>query len=249
MTALALASAKASPGVTTLALGLALAWPRHRGTPTLLVEADPDGGSLAARLGLGYEPGLVALAGAARRGLDAELLGAHAQPLAEGVSVVFGPAGAEQATAALATLAPRLAPALGGLPLDVVVDLGRCSPRTPALELARAARLVLMVARPSLEEAQHLPGRVAALRAAGCEVGVVCVGSGPYPPAEVAASAGAELVGVVADDARGAARLGVDPAGGGVRRSLLWRSTADLARALAARPGALRVAERAGSGA
>ncbi|MGK2852999.1 MAG: hypothetical protein ACSLE3_02645, partial [Microbacteriaceae bacterium] len=41
MALIALASASGSPGVTTTAMGLALAWPR----PVLLVEADPTGGS------------------------------------------------------------------------------------------------------------------------------------------------------------------------------------------------------------
>ncbi len=65
MSLIAVASAKGSPGATTLTLALGLARPPARGC--LIVEADPDGGSLAARLGLSYEPGLVELAAAARR--------------------------------------------------------------------------------------------------------------------------------------------------------------------------------------
>src|SRR5207244_2826784 len=50
MTAVAWCSAKGSPGVTTAVQLVAGAWPAGR--PLLIVEADPAGGDLAARLGL-----------------------------------------------------------------------------------------------------------------------------------------------------------------------------------------------------
>jgi MinD-like ATPase involved in chromosome partitioning or flagellar assembly len=65
VTLVALASNRGSPGCTTTALALATAWPPARGAP-LLVEADPDGGVLAARIGLGIKPGLIVLCGRAR---------------------------------------------------------------------------------------------------------------------------------------------------------------------------------------
>ena len=51
MTVLVLGSVKASPGVTTLTLALALTWPRRASAGVRIVEADADGGTLAARLG------------------------------------------------------------------------------------------------------------------------------------------------------------------------------------------------------
>ena len=65
MTLVAVGSVAGSPGATRFALGLAAAWPdpsRQR----VVVEADPDGGRLGAELGVGAEPGLMALALAAR---------------------------------------------------------------------------------------------------------------------------------------------------------------------------------------
>ncbi|HEV8165498.1 MAG TPA: hypothetical protein VGR74_13810, partial [Actinomycetota bacterium] len=80
MSLLALAAAKASPGVTTTAVALAATWPAERGV--LLVEADPGGGDLAAWFGLAVEPGLVSLA-AARRSTPPSVQG-HTQPLPGG---------------------------------------------------------------------------------------------------------------------------------------------------------------------
>ena len=61
MSLVVVAGGKGAPGATTTALGLASAW---TGQQRVVVEGDPDGGVLAARLGLGYEPGLVTVAAA-----------------------------------------------------------------------------------------------------------------------------------------------------------------------------------------
>ena len=61
MTLVVVGSVAGSPGATRFVLGLAASWPdptRRR----VVVEADPDGGRLGAELGIGVEPGLMALA-------------------------------------------------------------------------------------------------------------------------------------------------------------------------------------------
>ena len=65
MTLVVVGSVAGSPGATRLAIGLAAAWP-DAGRRRVVVEADPDGGRLGAELGVGVEPGLMALALAAR---------------------------------------------------------------------------------------------------------------------------------------------------------------------------------------
>jgi MinD-like ATPase involved in chromosome partitioning or flagellar assembly len=102
----ALSSVKASPGVTTTSLALAALWPAAR---RLVIEADPSGGDLGAWLGLAPAPGLASLAAAIRHDRSPGAAWRHAQALpGGGVSVVAAPAGAEQATACLSTLAsPR----------------------------------------------------------------------------------------------------------------------------------------------
>ena len=65
MTSVAIASVADAPGATTLAVGLVSTWP-ITSEPAVLVEADPDGGRLGSRLGVGVEPGLMSLALASR---------------------------------------------------------------------------------------------------------------------------------------------------------------------------------------
>ena len=73
MTVIAIGSVAGSPGATSLALGLAAAWP-DSSHARVVVEADPDGGRLGAELGIGVEPGLMALALAVR---TADITGAE----------------------------------------------------------------------------------------------------------------------------------------------------------------------------
>ena len=100
-----------SCGVTTLALGLAAAWPNRSdssGRRVLLVEADPAGGTLAASSGWPPEPSLVSLAAAARRGGDPALMWEHCQHLPGGARVLAAPALGEQARSAVGMLGPLL---------------------------------------------------------------------------------------------------------------------------------------------
>jgi hypothetical protein len=227
MSLLALAAAKASPGVTTTAVALAATWPVER--RVLLMEADAGGGDLAAWFGLAVEPGLVSLA-TARRSTDRSLEG-HAQPLPGGLPVLPGPPGAEQATAALGLLPAELLAGLDGLEgTDVLADLGRLDPASPALPLAQAARLLVLVARPTLAELQHLAHRLAALREVCRALGVVLVGDGPYAPAEVAHTLGVEMVGTLPWDRHGAGLLAGGSAGmAALRRTGLVRAARTLA--------------------
>ncbi len=59
--------AKGSPGATTLAAALASSVPTDTGR-VLLIDADPDGGNLAAVFGAGTNPGMVTLAAATGTG-------------------------------------------------------------------------------------------------------------------------------------------------------------------------------------
>ena len=235
MSLVAVAAAKAAPGVTTSALAMAAVWPTDR--QVLLVEADPGGGDLAARFELAAQPGLVSLAAAARRQIDGALVGEHAQRLPGGLGVLVGPPGAEQAAAALGMLAP---PVLAGLDrldgVDVIADLGRLDPASTALGLARVASLLLVVVRPRLDELQHLAHRVAALRGECRALGVVLVGSGPYPAEEIAGALGVEVLAWLPADPRGASLLGgAGASAGALRRTPLLRAARGMAEAAVGR--------------
>jgi hypothetical protein len=200
MTIIAVGSVTGSPGATRFVLGLAASWPdptRRR----VVVEADPDGGRLGAELGIGVEPGLMALALAARGG------GLTADDLVErgagGVGdwfVVPAPPSAEQTSSALAHAAGSLAAvmasdAAGGS--IWLVDAGRLSTRSPAMPFARAADHVVLVTGGTFPLLQLLPHRVDALRADGCVVSVVAVEPTSWSPAEVAEFVGADVVAVL----------------------------------------------------
>jgi MinD-like ATPase involved in chromosome partitioning or flagellar assembly len=193
------ASVTGSPGATRLALGLAAAWavPAHR---RVLIEADPDGGRLGAELGVGVEPGLMALALAARTAVMTtdDVVHTGAAPVADWF-LVPAPPSAEQTYSALGHAAPALADVMTSddLATDWFVDAGRLTARSPGLTLARSAGNLLLVTHGSFAELQLVPHRVDALRTAGCRVEVVVVEPTQWSSSEVAEFVGAEVVGVL----------------------------------------------------
>ncbi len=199
MTIIAVGSVTASPGATRFLLGLAASWPdgtRRR----VVVEADPDGGRLGAELGIGVEPGLMALALAARSGgLTADDLVERGAAAVGDWFVVPAPPSAEQSSSALAHAAGSLAAVMAADADGPVwlVDVGRLSTRSPSLPFARAAAPVVLVTGGTFPLLQLLPHRVDALRSAGCAVSVVVVEPMPWAPDEVAEFVGAELVAVL----------------------------------------------------
>lgn len=214
MTVVAIGSLKASPGVTTAMLALAAVWPASR--PLLLVEADPDGGALAARFGLSTDPGLATAAPGLRREADDVVLNRHTQTLPGGTPLLVGPASPDQARASLAGCAARLGGALAASRTrDAIVDCGRLSIGTPVAPLLTAADTLLVVARPRLDELAHLTHRLPALAKASRRVGLVLIGEVPYRPDEVneAVGGGLAFIARLANDPRAAAALNGDGAG------------------------------------
>jgi len=222
-------SVKGSPGATTLALGLASVWP---GTSVLLVEADPSGGDVGLWWEIGSDPGLVSLAGAARRGRpgDVDVLD-HAYEADPGLWVVPGPAGAEQARAALHVLVDRagLLPTLTGPahgPDDgrrfdaVIVDLGRLDPASPARGLVGVLDVLLVVSRDSIADLTHLAAAAPDLTdgTARATTGVVLTQGCRYRTREVEEAIGGPVVAVLPPDPVTAAALAGTRTGAGGRR-------------------------------
>lgn len=225
MTALALVSAKHSPGVTTAALAFAAASAQDRAT--VVIEADPAGGDVAARVGLALDPGLVSLAAAGRHEGRALNVEEHCQPLPAGGSVVVAPTTYEQAGAAVATLAGRLGRSAARPDAHLtIIDCGRWFPASPVQWELEGADVVVVVARRGLDSLEHVRSRLPSLtRGAGLRVPVVLlVGDGAYRPDEVSAALGAEVVGVLPLDPRGAAALSGGASVRVARRSPLVRS-------------------------
>lgn len=208
---LAVVSAKGSPGVTTLALGLASRWPCPGAA---VVEADPAGGDILARFGRppaapGREPGLAAMALAGRAGRADDGPDGWLQPTALGVDVVAAEPGAAAAAsvAQLAGRGPGLLRALGERRPAVLLDGGRWDASSVVNPLLAATDVVLLVVRPVLDEVRQAEVRLAALRAVARDVRLIVVGDGPWPPTEVAAQLRVVLAGVVPVDRVGAGLL------------------------------------------
>lgn len=210
MAVVALASASGSPGVTTTALGLALAWPR----PVLLVEADPTGGSgLLSGYFRGtreYDSGLIELALTANNLGDA--LADVAHPIeGTGVSFVAGTRSRTQASALRDLWAP-LAEALSELEAtgqDVIVDAGRLglngSPE-PLLDAADLALLVSHSTLPALAAMRSWADAFQRLALDWHQAGIVLVGEGqPYGAREVATVVSLPVVASLPEDRESAA--------------------------------------------
>lgn len=150
-----LTSAAGSPGTTTTALGLALAWPSE----VILLEADPVGGSAILA---GYFRGeleqpatLMRLWAEHRQGRLAQALREAPLELTETVSYIPGPAGAMNA-AGLGDLWPALAVHLrhvSDLGVDVVIDLGRWGHASMPAALVNASDELLVCMRSDLVSA------------------------------------------------------------------------------------------------
>jgi hypothetical protein len=157
---IAVGSDKGSPGATTLATVLGLAWPGDR----VVCELDPRGADLPFRLmhvngqHMPAQPSVATLAVAARPGGAPPQLEQFAHPTAIGVPVIHG----EVSTRASSKVAPHL-PAIAQLAAawrgTVIADVGSLQPSNPALVVAKAASIVLLVMRPTTEGLGHLRAR------------------------------------------------------------------------------------------
>jgi len=233
----AVATMKGGTGATSLALGITAGWPRPG---AVLVEADPDGGDLAARFGHHPDPGLVSFAAAARSGGTAGLLRAHLQRLRLDVDVVLAPPGDTTAAAvqALAQGGSRLLRQAAG-DATVVVDVGRLGHGGPGLAVAAFAGDLVLVVRPTLEELIQVQARLGWLReATGGRLWLALSGPGPYQAAEVARTLGVEVIGELPrNDRSGAGVLAGRLVGRSWRKARLPRAARSIALRLnAARP-------------
>jgi hypothetical protein len=248
MSTIVFASVRNRPGTSTVWLLCALSMAAS-GRPVVAVETDPDGNDLAATFDLGQTPGLVSLAAASRReGPAAANVDDHARRLPDGLSIVPGPVAAEDAAAAVATLAPRLGALAERDGRLWSCDVGRLGPSSPALAIAASASVTVLVCGPTRTEALALPSRVAALRGAGCRLGLAVVGAGPYRPAEVAEHGRVDLLGVFPAVRDPGGLVAAAVAGRRGRRSLLWQGAVELSAAIATQLASASGDERSAPG-
>lgn len=209
---------KGSPGATTLAVALASSVPTAAGR-AVLIDADPDGGDLAAMLGGATNPGLVTLAAATRHRFAHDEVERHVQPIGDTISLLAAPPSPDQAASTLASIGRGLSESLSETP--AVADLGRWRPNSPAAELVRAAAATVLVVRPTVAGVAHARWVFTDLSSRCRRVVVATRGERPYGPEEVATALGAESAVFVPVD-----RAAVSVLAGGrwARRSPLGRA-------------------------
>lgn len=217
MSIIGLASLHGAPGVTTLAAALA-ARLHHRGEDTLLVEADPDGGVLAARYRLSLSPTLTELAGSARRSVSCADARRHAQRIGPHLPVVVAHPAAEQTSAALRTCAQQLVPVLAEDDIRAVVDLGRWRPGSPAAPFIDHADPVFLVIRPTLDQVVQVLHAIDGFLDR-TRVRLVLVGEVPYTASQIAEVTGLEVAAILPADERSP-----DPFAPVRRRHSAWSS-------------------------
>ncbi len=242
---IAVGSDKGSPGATTLATVLGLSWPGDR----VVCEVDPRGADLPFRLmhangqHMPAQPSIASLALAARPGgAAAPQLAEFAHPTILGVPVIRG----EVSTRANGKVAPHL-PAIAQLaaawPGTLIADVGSLQPSNPALVIAKAASIVLLVMRATTEGLGHLRARVEELaeytgdpRRERTPVGVVLVADGRGENASVhrtralldSIGSPVPVVGVFRQDPASAAALWSGPLSRKLIKSALLKSGGQL---------------------
>jgi hypothetical protein len=209
----ALISAGGSPGVTTTALALALAWP----APAIVAECDPSGGDVLAGLLAGHVPagrGLTAHAIEAGRSVRAATasLGAQLLPLdADRARTLLPGLTDPRQAAGLASAWPAVAATLTAQQSDVIADCGRLDAGSEQpLAVLSAASAVALVLRPTLRQVWAARPRIdmlAQLLGGTARVVLLVTGPGSYPARELADTLGVPVAAVLPDDARTAVVL------------------------------------------
>jgi hypothetical protein len=217
-----LTSTSGSPGVTTLAVGLALTWPR----PILLADCDPGAhqailaGYLGGRSAGGKGLLRVAEAHRDRRPLREAVLDQTLPLSAEGeIRRLFLPGFTRPGSAVhFGGVWEDLAEAfdrLGEVDIDVIIDCGRLVPYgLPAALLERSALTLVIVtstlrsimsARVNLPTLRDQPRHTSIDRG---HLGLIIIGDGlPYGPGEIAKALDLPVIASIAYDPKAAAHL------------------------------------------
>lgn len=223
-------SIRGAPGATSWALLLGAAWPRELSARRVVLEADPAGGVIGARYGLGVEPGAVRMVTGMRRNGDSSIqLEEVAREIEPDLFVVPGPESGEQARPVWREGARSVA---GRLAMDEsvwLVDIGRTDETNPSLAFVDDAALTVVVIGSRQEDLVQLPTRVAALRERCERVAVIVSGSCAFGSEDVRQFCGADATWSVDTRDNLIDEVGRLLSGTRARRSWLWRRALDVA--------------------
>ncbi|MEK7424338.1 MAG: hypothetical protein AAB131_10920 [Actinomycetota bacterium] len=227
-------SIRGAPGATSWALLLAAAWPAEFDEQRVVLEADPAGGVIGARYGLGVEPGALRLVTSMRRngttGIDVD---SSARIIEPGLLVLPGPESGEQARPVWVDSATDIARRLTVDERAWIVDIGRSDETNPSVAFARHSKLTVLVVGCRPEDLVQVPARVAALHRHGGRVAVIVSARCEFTPADVESFSGADAVWVVDPRSDLIEEVGSLLGARRARRSWLWRQSLDVAAGVA----------------
>jgi hypothetical protein len=179
---------------------------------------------VAARAGLGFDPGLLSLATSGRHegaNLDVRR---HSQPLPAGGLVVVGPT-VDRAASAVATVASRLPQAVRESGANGLIDCGRWFPSSPATTAIAGADLCVLMVEPTLAGVGHAQVRADMLAAeTGTPLALLLLGERPYRSRDLEGVVRQPVLGSIAVDPGGVAALHGGASAGVARRSSIVRS-------------------------
>jgi hypothetical protein len=210
--AIAMVSAKGSPGVTVSAAALvAVANGRSESEEgATLVEFDPAGGDLEVLVGAHTgEPSLLHAATEVRRDAGPEALAAHVGEPLPGLPAVLAPVTSHAADTVIESVREAVTVGLVAAGGWVVVDAGRWEPSQRSSGRIGGAEVVAVVCRSTAASIAHARDLVLPLRTAApsSTVVVLQVGHDPYPPSETAEVVDAPVLGPLSWDPRGVTAL------------------------------------------
>lgn len=197
-----------------------------------MVELDPSGGSIDCWLQATGEPGLIRAASALRRQADPEALALCVTEVVPGARALRSPSSGPLAESTIVALRDRLLSALADLDETLIVDCGRWSRSQPTAGRIAGCDVVALVCSPTIEGVEAARWQVDQLARLIDRVAIIPVGDRPYGPDELADVTGAEVVGPLAWDRRGLARLLEGGTAGGWQRTSLARSARDILQSL-----------------
>lgn len=233
----ALTSVRGSPGVSLWSMLLAAAWPESYDVDRVVFEADPDGGVLGARYGVGVEPGAGSFAAMLRRVTDlTEALYESGRRIADNGWLVPGPI-APSAAARLWGSAGTAGTVADALSVDAdriwCCDLGRAHSRSPHAAFLESASMTILMSRDQPSDLVQLPDRLNDLRSICREVAVIVVGTPEYHHAELSGFFNTSKVWVVRSTVADIELTQRGWADRRLRRSAAWRDALRVAAEVA----------------
>lgn len=148
--------------ISSIALHIGSMWPR----PVTVVEADPDGGRLAARHNWRIRPGLGTLAASLQQSGSVDTDNGTASYGAD-LKVVAAPAAPEDVISAMRQLSESAKKLEAVLGTDVLISVGTVRPESPASTLIECADARLLVMRCTIDDVSAVVHRRKLLQATG----------------------------------------------------------------------------------